>query len=204
VLLMTSNIDAAWNGLPSRPDYVPFLHEALFQMASSRTRRNVAFGEPLATLIPQAGQQAELRFTGPFAFSAAALVAENNQEWLVQLPGTRLPGTYELRGEPDMQARALDSFVVNYDHAEDDPAELIKDDRARLRANGRMTFVKSMQNLRKQMYGDESRSELWALLLFLFLGLLMFEVWMTRRLVMRGHADTGAQPAVEGQAAAAG
>ncbi|HIK95903.1 MAG TPA: hypothetical protein EYG03_28495 [Planctomycetes bacterium] len=53
-----------------------------------------------------------------------------------------------------------------------------------------MTFVESMESLRKQMYGDESRSELWAFLLFVFLGMLMFEVWITRRLVLRGHADT--------------
>ncbi|MEO1982232.1 MAG: VWA domain-containing protein, partial [Fuerstiella sp.] len=193
VLLMTSNIDAAWNGLPTRPDYVPFLHEALFQMASSRTRRNVGFGEQLTTVMPQTTDETDiskLQFTGPFDFTAEAVIAENDREWLVQLPGTRLPGTYELRRDQDAAAKPVDSFVVNYDHAEDDPAELVPDDHARLRVNNRMTFVESMESLRKQMYGDESRSELWAFLLFVFLGMLMFEVWITRRLVLRGHADT--------------
>ncbi len=203
VLLMTSNIDAAWNGLPTRPDYVPFLHEALFQMASSRTRRNVGFGEQLTTVMPQTTDETEfgeLQFAGPFDFTAPAVVTENDREYLVQLPGTRLPGIYELRRDQDAAAKPMDSFVVNYDHAEDNPAELVADDHARLIVNNRMTFVESMESLRKQMYADESRSELWGFLLFVFLGMLMLEVWMTRRLVQRGHADTLHQD----QAAAAG
>ncbi|MCP4784316.1 MAG: VWA domain-containing protein [Fuerstiella sp.] len=193
VLLMTSNIDAAWNGLPTRPDYVPFLHEALFQMASSRTRRNVGFGEQLTTVIPQTTDETDvnkLRFAGPFDFTTQAVTKEDDREYLVQLPGTRLPGIYELRHDQDTAAKPIDSFVVNYDHAEDNPAELVADDHARLIVNNRMTFVDSMESLRKQMYGDESRSELWGFLLFVFLGMLMLEVWMTRRLVQRGHADT--------------
>jgi hypothetical protein len=190
---MTSNIDAVWNRLPTRPDYVPFLHEALFQMASSRTRRNVGFGEPLTTILPMNSdghENAEFRFTGPFDFTADATTTDNDPEWMVQLPGTRLPGNYELRSDQNMEAKPIDSFVVNYDHAEDDPAELVADDHARLIVNNRMTFVESMENLRKRMYGEESRSELWGLLLFVFLGMLLLEVWMTRRLVLRGHADT--------------
>lgn len=196
VLLMTSNIDAAWNGLPTRPDYVPFLHEALFQMASSRTRRNVGFGEPLASILPKNEDPREgdgFRFSGPFDFSTEAATADSDGEWLVRLPATRLPGNYELRADQNMEARPIDSFVVNYDHTEDDPAELIADDHARLIVHNRMTFLESMENLRKQMYGEESRSELWGLLLFVFLGMLMLEVWMTRRLVLRGHADTARQ-----------
>jgi hypothetical protein len=196
VLLMTSNIDAVWNRLPTRPDYVPFLHEALFQMASSRTRRNVGFGEQLTAILPKSSKEpedAEFRFTGPFDFTTDAVTTDNDREWVVHLPGTRLPGNYELRPDQNMEAKPIDSFVVNYDHAEDDPAELVADDHARLIVNNRMTFVESMESLRKQMYGDESRSELWALLLFVFLGMLMLEVWMTRRLVLRGHADTAYQ-----------
>ena len=199
VLLMTSNIDAAWNGLPTRPDYVPFLHEALFQMASSRTRRNVGFGEPLTTIFPKNTddrEDAEFRFTGPFDFSRDAVTTGNDREWIVRLPDTRLPGNYELRPDQNLEEKPIDSFVVNYDHAEDDPAELVADDHARLIVNNRMTFVESMEHLRKQMYGEESRSELWGLLLFVFLGILMLEVWMTRRLVLRGHADTAHQPQV--------
>lgn len=47
VLVMTTTLDRTWNDLPTRSDFVPFLHEAVFHAASSRSHRNVDFGEPL-------------------------------------------------------------------------------------------------------------------------------------------------------------
>ena len=58
-----------------------------------------------------------------------------------------------------------------------------------------MKFVTGTESLVKGMYQDESTSELWALLLWLFLILLAVEVWMTRRLVLGGHADANAASA---------
>ena len=193
VLLMTSNLDAAWNSLPTKPDYVPFLHEALFQMAASKISRNVSFGQPLFTVIPAAvsdEQRGQLTFRAPFDRTEDVVAAESRGEWVARLPGTRIPGIYELADGTDPDGDSIDSFVVNYDHAEDDPAEITNDDRERLIVKDRMTFVDSVETLQQRMYGNESRSELWALLLWLFLALLLLEVWMTRRLVLQGHADT--------------
>ena len=53
VLVMTTTIDRTWNDLPTRSDFVPFLHEAVFHVASSRSHRNVDFGEPLIALLQQ-------------------------------------------------------------------------------------------------------------------------------------------------------
>ncbi len=50
-----------------------------------------------------------------------------------------------------------------------------------------MTFVESHAELREQLLTDTSRAELWRWLVFLFLGFLVLEVWMTRRLVQGGH-----------------
>ena len=199
VLLMTSNIDAQWNALPTMPDYVPFLHEALFQMAASRVSRNLAFGQPLLTTIaPDMTEQEResLAFQGPFDQTDTADLSLRGEIWSAQSPNTRIPGVYHLSVVDDSKRDPLDSFVVNYDHAEDDPAEITADDRGRLVVNDRMTFVESVESLQRQMYENESRTELWALLLWMFLALLMVEVWMTRRLVMQGHADTpdGVEP----------
>ena len=55
-----------------------------------------------------------------------------------------------------------------------------------------MTFVDSVDALRKSMYSEESRSELWSLLIWLFLGVLTFEVWMIRRLINKGYVNAEA------------
>jgi len=203
VLMMTSNIDTSMNNLPTTPDYVPFLHEALFQMAASRVQRNVRFGQPLIATVPNddapsdatTRNEPRLSFATPYDESLEAELRPDNQDWIASLPATRFPGVYELHETDKPEGKPLDAFVINYDHEEDNPEELTADDRARLIVNDRMTFVDSLDQLQKQMYGNESRSELWAWLLWLFLGLLLVEVWMTRRLVMNGHAGRDGPPA---------
>jgi len=54
VLVMTTSLDRSWNDLPTRSDFVPFLHEAVFHAASSRSHRNVNFGEPLIVRLDTA------------------------------------------------------------------------------------------------------------------------------------------------------
>ena len=203
VLLMTSNLNAQWNSLPTQPDFVPFLHEALFQMASSSVSRNVSFGGALYTEVrePLLGGQGDgveklnedgFEFCGPFDRHDQAIVAQENGVFSARLAATRLPGVYRLTESDPPNATALDTFVVNYDHTEDDPQELSKDDMAFLAMNKRLSFLNSMDALQKNMYGNESRSELWGLLMWLFLGMLTFEVWMVRRLVSKGHSTTDA------------
>lgn len=191
LLLMTSTLDAAWNSLPSEPDYVPFLHEALIQMASSRIVRNVEFGQPLQTVItqdePLSGQSSSGFLTPSGSFVETAGMFADGESTYQHLE-TTLPGVYELKQAED--GETLDAFVVNYDHSEHAPESRTVEDNERLTVNSRLKFVDSIQTLSEQMYRDESRSELWGLLLWVFLGLLTFEVWMTRRMIQKGYADT--------------
>ena len=199
VLLYTSTLDTAWNNLPTRPDYVPFLFEAVFQMASSKIVRNVNFGDPLQTIVEfdaNSNVAPELSFQGPFGTQDSAKVTLANESVTATLPKTILPGSYRLLTGTDDEAQTLDTFVVNYDRSEGAIDELSQDDRGRLSIDERMTFVDSTGALAKKMYGDESRSELWAFLLWAFVGLLLLELWVTRRLVHKGHGDIGAAASV--------
>lgn len=198
VLLMGASLDASMSGLVATPDYVPFIHEALFQMASSRIQRNVVFGQPLVTKL-EGVEDTELVFTTPDERTREASLSTPVQEGdstesTVRMSGPRIPGVFLLHEDTE-GAKPKDSFVVNYDHIEDDQTELTEDDYARLTVNNRMKFVTGTESLVKGMYQDESTSELWALLLWLFLILLAVEVWMTRRLVLGGHADANAASA---------
>src|SRR5262249_11510092 len=47
VAVLTSSLDADWNTLPAKTDYVPWLHELLFFLANSEATRNVEVGQPL-------------------------------------------------------------------------------------------------------------------------------------------------------------
>lgn len=218
VLVMTSTLDRTWTDLPTRADFVPFLHEAVFHVASARSHRNVLFAEPVmarfevpsgkppgpngeadtdikagtdigekANVAEKEEQSPTIRFTKPDKSVTQVPAAPDSQGLTAVLTSTFAPGVYlaELpsgEGEP-----RKDAFVVNYDHAEDDLAQLTADDKARLATNDRVRFAASLDDLKKRMYGDESVTELWAVLVTLFLLFLIAELLLTRRAIRKGY-----------------
>ena len=77
--------------------------------------------------------------------------------------------------------------MVDFDRGESDLTALDETELAFMTAEDRMVVVKSQEELRDSLLTDSSRAELWHWMLFIFLGFLVFEVWMTRRLVQGGH-----------------
>lgn len=193
VLLMTSTLNSRWNSLPSQGDFVTLLHEAVFHLVASPVKRNLRVGESLAVRLAldskAAADAKSLRFVDPFKDEVETESSAGDEQVLVTSLPARIPGAYQLQFGEANQGPAVDRFVVDYDHAEDDPAELTADDRARLQSNDRLAFATDVDDLSQKMYGDETRSEIWHWLLWAFLGLLTLEVWMTRRLVLNGHVD---------------
>jgi hypothetical protein len=198
VLIMASSLDADWNTLPAKPDYVPFLHEAIFFLASAGTRRNVSPGVPLLLPVDDEFPADEYAFFDPRDEPHAVKVTGSRERPLARLTDTNLPGRYTLEPKPiDSEPRFREYFVVDFDRGESDLTPLDETDLAILTAEDRMSVVTSYEELRDSLLTDASRAELWPWLLFLFLGFLIFEVWMTRRLVQGGHmADDIREPPI--------
>ncbi|MEY3175838.1 MAG: hypothetical protein RLZZ436_3752 [Planctomycetota bacterium] len=238
VIVLSAALDRSGSDLPTRSDFVPFLHEAVFRLASSRSRLNVACGDPLlvqrSAVTAEAAEAAVPAAASAAGDSAAAstpatpatpadpaaagteppaaepvqatVISEEPPDFLWTLPGgteqtttaTRegslwigtltdslVPGLYSTRMDgPDGR---LDQLVVNYDHAEDQFVPLSPDDTARLATNDRVRFTESLTELAERMYGGESVTELWAVLLTLFLISLVLELLLTRRAILRGY-----------------
>ncbi len=222
VLVMTTTLDRSWNDLPTRSDFVPFLHEAIFHAASSRSHRNVDFGEPLiarlqrtiiSDVTPQSGdsqpgaiqsiqeptdETATIVAPGGITTQIPITAANSNTvrrtstqtEATVVFSDTFTPGVYAMAKEANAKyPEQHDGFVVNYDHSEDDLTHLSADDKARLATNDRIRFSSSLDDLSKRMYGDESITELWAVLLTLFLIFLVIELLLTRRAIRKGYGN---------------
>jgi hypothetical protein len=208
VLLLTSTLDRTWTDLPTRSDFVPFLHEAVFHVASSKSHRNIGFAEPqvFRFSLPEsdtiADNQAGSSSAGDRSSkkSDEVFTVTNPSRSKTTLPGvsngttaeavfneTFLPGVYRVDGPAEWLAPPRDAFVVNYDHAEDDLTELTAADKDVLAMNDRIHFVPTFSELSRRMYGDEGTWELWGLLMGLFLLLLIFELVLTRRSVQKGY-----------------
>ena len=217
ILLLTTTLDRQWSDLPTRSDFVPFLHEAVFHIASARSHRNLNSGESLVMQISDvtskdfaapdsatkpagasdnpAGKPAQefssddfqFRFVFPDGRERLVTPAEDGAERTGILAGASLPGIYRGSLLHKQQVVAEDVFVVNYDHSEDRYASRTQDDVSRLATNDRVRFAKSLDELTQRMYGDESVTELWAVLLTLFLIFLVAELALTRRVILRGY-----------------
>ncbi len=232
VALFTSSLDADWNTLPAKPDYVPFLHELIFRLSSGRTKHNVLPGVPLVAGLPKGLKPEQVVFVGPDGKLHEPQPAGNELDLKVRLNDTRLPGVYRLvrrsdvhtgttatntrhsgmvqrnrrrsirSGRPGTQQdlaglvprsfgqvnRTLDYFVVDFDRRESDLRRLTEGQKKLLSGNGRLKFIATREQLRQEVFAEDSRTEIWHLLLWLFLVFLTLEVWMTRRLVKAGQA----------------
>lgn len=195
ILVFSSSLDRTWNDLPAKSDYVPFLHEAIFHVAARGSQRNVSFGEPLVALLSKtAGDTAtapavpEFVFTHPEQAQLLVPAADQGSRWVGISTASTIPGVYRVSlKEQPQNSHGSDAFVVNYDHDEDVFRTLTKDDHSRLATNDRVRFLNSVEQLSQSMYGDESVTELWAVLMAVFLAFLIGELLLTRRTILRGY-----------------
>ena len=95
--MMASSLDADWNTLPAKPDFVPFLHEAIFYLASAGTRRNVAAGVPLLLPVSEDFDAAEYAFFDPRGEPHEVKVSGSEGRPLARLTDTSLPGRVHSR-----------------------------------------------------------------------------------------------------------
>ena len=115
VLLLTSPLDADWNTLPARPDFVAFIHEFLFQLGSRRGERNVAVGQSLVIQVPEEARPAEAGaeaavtfvFEGPDGEPHEAKIKGEGASRLLVQDDTSLPGVYVLRRKEPVDEQRL-------------------------------------------------------------------------------------------------
>lgn len=191
VLMMTSTLDADWNTLPARRDFVPLLHEIMFLLASGKTVRNVDVGTPLVVSVDDAFDAAEYAFFAPQNQRFPVVSQIDEHQRLAILNNTQISGIYALRrigsDASDAESSQGQRFVVNADRAESDVTPLDEAEVAELESGDRLTFLRPEDDLSQKILVDDSQSEFWYLILLLFLMFLIGEVWMTRRLVRGGH-----------------
>ncbi|WP_397569399.1 BatA domain-containing protein [Schlesneria sp. T3-172] len=183
--LLTSSLDADWNTLPAKQDYVPFLHELLFSLLSQSEGRNVNVGTPLILNIPAGLNVDEYEFRNPADKVAPFDKLTDPFQTATRLRNPVVPGVYRfLRKVPKPQEQSLsEEFVVNVDRLESTLTRLTADERDTLSGDDRMKFVASVPELRKQLLSDAARAEIWWLILYVFVASLGIETWLTRRMI---------------------
>ncbi len=198
VLQLAVPLDADWSTLPSKNDFVPFVHELAFHLASRTSGRNVEAGMPLVLDAAEDGDEnadaAAFEFLTPDGRTLPAEPFGSGPGARVGLRETDLAGVY--RCQPSSgEIAAAEYFVVHSDRNESDLTPLSPADRNRLAENDRIRFVSSLEEIVAAMADEESPTDLWRLLMLGVLAMLVGEVLLTRRLVQGGHESLEDAPA---------
>lgn len=190
--LMTSTLDADWTTFPAKPDYVPFLYEQLFSLATQGFSRNVDVGSPLIMPAKADWNVDGFQFLTPAGNPMPAKWVDDQFQPTFHLQLTESPGIYQFasRNQKAQQAIPPEYFVVNFDRSESDVTPLSEEQREQLSIGQRMTFANDLPELRRNMFNENSRTEFWWLLIYLFLLFLAVETWMTRRMIRGGFAES--------------
>lgn len=183
VALLTSTLDADWTTLPAKPDYVAFLHELIFQLASGRVARNVEVGTPLLFPIAQGDPVDNWVCIDPDDEELPVHHAGDELRPMIRVDDTWLPGVYRLR----KGGLRPEFFVVDFDRTESDLTPLADERWAELTDDDRLRRIETPDELFEALKSDTARVELWHILLLVFLAILIGEVYLTRRLVQGGH-----------------
>lgn len=186
VLLLAAPVDDAWTTLPGRRALAPLLHEFVFLLAGHQRGRNVDTGSPLLLALQPGERADQFEFLTPTGARVPAVPAGDELHPEIRLSDTSVAGIYQVvragtaPGEPQ-------HFVVNADRQESNLAPLTPAELEQLALEGRFRIVDSVERLVELQAEDAPRAELWAALLCFVLGLLVCEIFLTRRLVQRGH-----------------
>ncbi|MFV0444510.1 MAG: BatA domain-containing protein [Planctomycetaceae bacterium] len=186
VLLLAGPIDDAWSTLPGRRALAPLLHEFVFLLAGHQRGRNVETGAPLLFSLQRGDRGDRMVFRTPSGAEVPVVQAGDELHPEIRLNDTSIAGTYQLL-QPSDPTISPQYFVVNADRSESDLTPLSPEQQQTLTADGRMTQVDSVEQLVIEQAEDAPRTEIWSALMCVVLGLLVCEVFLTRRLVQRGH-----------------
>lgn len=185
VAVLTSSLDADWNTLPAKQDYVPFLHELLFSLLSNTTSRNLDVGSPLIFNLADGMRPDEYEFQNPARKPVPFDLRKDAFQTTIRLRNTILPGVYRFGRKIPKPLEPLrdEFFVVNVDRDESVLTRLSEAEKQSLENDGRMKFVSSIPELRKNLFAAGSRTEIWWLIVYIFVGNLALETWLTRRML---------------------
>jgi hypothetical protein len=176
VLLCTVPLDNSWRtNLPNLPAFAPLAHELVYYLAGARAaEHNLQPGQPLVHRAPDAERSSPLALQPPTGETKQIPVAQ----WPLVYEDTRETGVYRLT---TMNNRTV-YYVVQPDHRESDLTPCDQADRDKVAKLVSMTYENDLEKKETVLSSMDQKQELWKWFLLGVLGLLLGEVWMTRRL----------------------
>lgn len=197
VVVWCTSADGAWNNWPLMPNFVPLVNETVYHLASAQTRsaerRRLDAGVPIEWSGPATPRVKTATITRPDGKTAQLQPTVSNGRQRLTYNDTVEPGLYAIRFDATDVPQPV-YYGVGIDRRELDPASLTDADYAWLKNRGLIERRIAPGELAAALGGVNKGVELWKWLGLGVLALLVFETFMTRRMV-RLQAGSAAAPA---------
>jgi hypothetical protein len=179
-------LDNSWRtNFHTLPDFVRFTHEIMYYLAGARSaERNLEPGQPLLfTPLPDENPK-PVSLHSPDRLEKLIPV----KQWPLIYNNTYDPGAYRIV----TAAGRTFYFAVQPDPQESVLTSITNDDKARVAAAvGKLEYVTQPEDITARRNPSRQSQEIWWLLLLQALGLLVCEIYYTRRLLRRGLPTDG-------------
>jgi len=185
VVVWATSIDGRWNNLPLAPNFVPLVNETLFHLAgglSKGQQRQLEAGQTLLWTGPAQQPVESVKITLPDGQSRSLTAQLRGNQYVFSFSDTNMPGLYELRFSPRTIPQPV-YYSASIDRRELDPAVISTAEAQWLRERNDLQDRLTPASLPAALVARHTGTELWPLLAFLVLALLISEVFLTRRLV---------------------
>ena len=190
ICMLATPLDADWSTLPSKNDFLPFIHELIFSLTNWKSGRNLLVGEALTLELPYGTEPSTWKIRGPhqsLEFLPQSL--KQDEKTFLTHPSAIYAGVYEYYSTNRDPLKKLPShlFHVASSHTESDLTKLSAEDVKLLTGDsGRLTVVRTFTEISNNWKVKETGTELWRALLLLFLLFLVLEIFITSNMIKRG------------------
>ena len=188
IITMSTPLDADWSTLPARTDFVPFVHELVFQIADLETRHNVEVGGSLRLQLKEDERPRDFVVSGPLDSEASPILKRSGRKSFAVFTETTIAGVYHFEKQHERQATPI-PYAVTDDPTESNLTPLDELGWETIAGDERISSIESMSELTARNQGTFARTELWWLLMCFILVMLVGEVLLTRRMLQGGHDD---------------
>jgi hypothetical protein len=186
--IWTTGVDGSWNNLNLMPNFVPLVNETIAHLSTAAMHglenRGLDAGEPIEWAGVTRAPLTAAKITLPDGSTVTRAPVFNNGRWLLNYPDTFLPGVYKLQFTP-AEVQPI-YFGVNIDRNELDPTSLSSDDIKWLANNDFLDPAQptiSEADLTTVLTRNQQTPEIWGWLGALLLMFLLFETFVTYRLI---------------------
>lgn len=187
VALWLTSADAKWNNWPVMPNFVPLVNETLYHLASGQTRglenRRLNAGQEIVWAGPEEPLVQTVAITRPDGAKVELAPRVSNGRSVLSYNDTFLPGLYALRFDKTEIPQPV-YYGVGVDRRELDAAALAASDHKWLADRGYLERrLENPSELASAVGAVNKGSELWPILAVILLASLLFETFMTWRLM---------------------